>query len=237
MTSGPEGRAAELAVRLAALEERLAAACAAAGRERAEVTLVAVGKTWPASDIGALHAAGVRDFGENRDQEAAPKAAQLSALDGLRWHFVGGLQRNKTRSVARYAALVHTLDRVEVVDALAAGARRAGRAVPALVQVSLDGDPGRGGAVPADVPRVADRVAAADGLELAGVMAVAPLGADPLAAFERLATVAERVRADHPAARTVSAGMSGDLEAAIATGATLVRVGTALFGGRPPILG
>lgn len=237
MSAGPEARAAELAARLTALEHRLGAACAAAGRARSEVTLVAVSKTWPAADVAALHAAGVRDFGENRDQEAAAKSAQLAAVAGLRWHFVGGLQRNKARSVARYAALVHTLDRVEVVDALAAGAQRAGRRVPALVQVSLDGDPARGGAVPADVPAVAGRIAAADGLELAGVMAVAPLGEDPRAAFERLAAVADAVRAEHPAARTVSAGMSGDLEAAIATGATLVRVGTALFGGRPPILG
>jgi pyridoxal phosphate enzyme (YggS family) len=224
-------RAEELAEALAALEQRLTGACAAAGRQRADVALVAVTKTHPASDVLALRGLGVRDFGENRDQEASAKA---QAVPDVRWHFVGGLQTNKARSVATYADVVHSLDRPALVDALSTGAQRAGRVLDVLLQVSLDGDPDRGGAEPADVPGLADRAAAAAGLRLAGVMAVAPLDADPAAAFAELAGVAERLRADHPEATAISAGMTGDLEQAVAAGATHVRVGTALLGRRPP---
>ena len=226
-----------------AVRARIAAACADAGRDPAEVTLVAVSKTFPATDIRVAVALGINDLGENRDQEARVKAAELADLD-VRWHFVGRLQRNKAASVARYAAVVHSLDRPDLIDALARGADRAGRQVRALVQVSLDpvdlgagtGRPGRGGAAPADVPALADRIAAAASLRFGGVMAVAPLGADPVAAFAVLADVSARLRASHPSAATISAGMSADLEAAIACGATLVRVGTAVFGSRPPML-
>ena len=226
-----ETRAQELAGNLAALEQRLAAACAAAGRRRNEVVLVAVTKTHPAGDVEALRDLGVRDVGENRDQEAAAKAA---AVEGVRWHFVGAVQTNKARSVASYADVVHSVDRPALVDALDKGARRAERVLDVLLQVSLDGDPGRGGALSTDVPALADRAARAEALRLAGVMAVAPLGADPAAAFAELARVSQRLRADHPQAAAISAGMSGDLEQAIACGATHVRVGTALLGRRPP---
>lgn len=225
-------RAQELADNLARVECRIAAACAAARRDRDEVLLIAISKTWPAVDVAALRELGVRDFGENRDQEAAPKAA---AVPEVRWHFVGHLQTNKARSVASYADVVHSLDRRSLVDALAAGAQRAGRVVDVLVQVSLDGDPDRGGALPADVPALADAAAGSEGLRLAGVMAVAPLGADPVEAFGRLAAVAADLRARHPQATTISAGMSGDLEQAVAAGANALRVGTALFGHRPPV--
>ncbi|MCW2724364.1 MAG: alanine racemase domain protein, partial [Frankiales bacterium] len=179
-------RVRELAGNLAAVEERVAAACQAAGRAREEVLLVAVSKTWPAEDVAALRDLGIRDFGENRDQEAARKAAEV---DGVRWHFVGAVQTNKARSVASYAHVVHSVDRTALVDALAAGARRSGRTVEVLIQVSLDGDRARGGALPEDVRDLADAAAAADGLRLAGVMAVAPLATDPAAAFARLAAV------------------------------------------------
>lgn len=226
-------RAEQLADRLAEVEDRIARACAAAGRPRADVTLVAVTKTWPASDAAVLRDLGVRDLAENRDAEARAKAAEVT---GVRWHFVGAVQTNKARSVASYADVVHSVDRAALVTALGAGARRAGRTVEALVQVSLDGDPARGGALPADVLGLADAVAGADGLRLGGVMAVAPLGADPARAFALLAQVAADLRARHPDATTVSAGMTGDLEQAVAAGATHVRVGTALLGARPPVL-
>jgi pyridoxal phosphate enzyme (YggS family) len=226
-------RADELAANLAAVEERVLAACAAAGRARGEVTLIAISKTWPASDVALLRDLGVGDFGENRDGEAAAKAA---AVPDVRWHFVGAVQSNKARSVASYADVVHSVDRPSLVDALAAGARRSGRTVEALVQVSLDGAPGRGGAAVGDVPALAELVAAADGLHLAGVMAVAPLDADPAPAFAALAAVAAAVRGQHPEATTVSAGMSGDLEFAVAAGANALRVGTALFGHRGGLL-
>lgn len=234
MTDPADERRAELAANLADVEARIAAACAAAGRDRGEVTLIGITKTWPASDAALLRDLGVRDLGENRDQEAAPKAA---AVPGVRWHFVGRLQSNKAVSVTSYADVVHAVDRAGLVAALSKGATRAERTVTALVQVSLDGDPHRGGALPKDVPALADEVAAAPGLVLGGVMAVAPLGADPAAAFARLAAVAARLVGAHPAARTISAGMSEDLEAAVAAGATHVRVGTALLGRRTTLLG
>ena len=246
----PHDRAAELAANLAAVRSRVAAACAGAGRDPAEVTLVAVTKTFGVDDVRRLVDLGVTDLGENRDQEAAAKAASLAAALAavaappdrpqatVRWHFVGRLQRNKARSVASYAHLVHSVDRAELLDPLAAGARRAGRGrLGVLVQVSLDADPGRGGAVPADVPRLAAAVAERADLRLRGVMAVAPMGADPDAAFAGLVRVATAVRAAAPEATVVSAGMSGDLEAAIRHGATHVRVGTALLGSRPRLVG
>ncbi|MEV1059889.1 YggS family pyridoxal phosphate-dependent enzyme [Micromonospora chalcea] len=238
----PERRA-ELAAGLARVRARIADACAAAGRQRDAVTLVAVTKTYPASDVVALAALGVTDVGENRDQEAAPKAeAVADAGAAPRWHFIGQLQRNKARSVVRYADVVQSVDSVRLAAALdaAAGAVR-DRPLDVLVQVSIDGDPARGGALPgaADPQRgldpVAAAVAGADGLRLAGLMAVAPLGWEPDRAFARLAEVAAALRADHPGATVLSAGMSGDLESAIGHGATHVRVGSALLGMRPAL--
>jgi pyridoxal phosphate enzyme (YggS family) len=236
-----DARRAELADNLARVRERIDAACAAAGRSPAEIVLVGVTKTFPASDVALLAELGVRDIGENRDQEAAPKAARLAqdaalrpSIGLVRWHFIGALQTNKCRSVSRYASVVHSVDRPRLVAALATAASE--RAVPldCLVQVDLDDGAvaGRAGAPLATVAPLADAVAAAPGLRLAGVMAVAPLRADPWRAFARLADVAADVRADHPEASAISAGMSGDLEAAIANGATLLRVGAALLGSR-----
>lgn len=232
-------RGAQIAASLAAVRARTAAACQAAGRPADAVTLIAITKTFPATDIRILSSLGVRDVGENRDQEAAPKAAEVADLsDQLTWHFVGQLQTNKAASVARYADVIHSVDRPRLVTALGAAARKTGRPLRCLVQVSLDDEPGRGGAPPGQVLAVADAVASQAGLDLGGVMAVAPLAAEsapggPLAAFARLAEMAALVRAQHPEAVMISAGMSGDLEEAIAAGATHVRVGTALLGGRP----
>jgi pyridoxal phosphate enzyme (YggS family) len=226
-------RQEELAANLAGVGQRIARACAAAGRPHDDVTLVAVTKTWPVSDAVLLRDLGVTDLAENRDQEAREKAA---AVDHVRWHFVGTLQTNKARSVASYAHVVQSIDRAAVVTALSEGATRAGRSVEVLLQVSLDGDPGRGGALAEQLPALADQVASSVGLVLRGLMAVAPLGAEPAAAFGRLQELAADLVAVHPLAGLISAGMSGDLEAAIAAGATHVRVGTALLGHRPPAL-
>jgi PLP dependent protein len=228
-----EARRDEIAARLATVRARIAAACQAAGRASSEVTLIAVTKTHPVSDIRLLGELGVPDIGENRDQEAAPKAAECAAL-GLPviWHFVGQLQTNKAASVVSYAHVIHSVDRLRLVRALGTRAVAAGRTVTCLVQVSLDDDPARGGARGPEVTTVADAVAGQDGLVLGGVMAVAPLGADAGGAFRKLARVADDVRSAHPEAVMISAGMSDDLEQAIEAGATHVRVGTALLGGR-----
>ena len=223
----------ELATRLAAVRERIDAACEAAGRKPQEVTLIAVTKTFPASDVRLLNGLGVTDFGENRDAEAAPKAAQCADLD-LVWHFIGQLQTNKAASVARYASFVHSVDRLRLIHALGAAARQAERIIQCLIEVSLDGDPVRGGAPAGLVPGLAEALMAEAGLVLAGVMAIAPLGVPPADAFAGLRDSSAVVRAVRPAATVISAGMSGDLEPAIAAGATHVRIGTALLGDRRP---
>jgi PLP dependent protein len=229
-----EQRRGELAARLVAVRERIAKACLAAGRDPAEVTLVAVTKTFPASDVRLLSDLGVRDVGENRDQEAAPKAAECADLAPLlTWHFIGQLQTNKAASVVRYAGVVHSVDRLRLVRALGAAARKAGRSVTCLVEVSLDHGEGRGGVPEPEVLALAAAVAGEEGLALGGVMAMAPLGVPPAEAFAPLPRIAGAVRASYPEAVIVSAGMSGDFEDAIASGATHVRVGTALLGSRP----
>ncbi|GII22093.1 YggS family pyridoxal phosphate-dependent enzyme [Planosporangium mesophilum] len=243
MSTGADPRRDELAHRLSEVRGRIAAACADAGRDPGEVTLIAVTKTYPAGDVRRLVDLGVHDIGENKDQEAAPKAAELAAAEALvRWHFVGQLQRNKAKSVVGYADLVHSVDSVPLAAALdRAAARQRERPLDVLVQVSLDGDLDRGGAASgADVPerdldRVVAAVAGSGSLRLRGVMTVAPLSWDPPSAYERLAEVAHALRGEHPAATVVSAGMSADLEAAIAAGATHVRIGSALLGKRPPL--
>jgi PLP dependent protein len=237
-----QDRQAELAANLAGLRARIEAACQAAGRDPAEITLVAVTKTFPAADVALLAGLGIADIGENRDAEAAPKAAECAALGlSLRWHFVGQLQVNKAASVVSYADMIHSVDRVRLVEALGRRATAAGRQVSCLVQVNLDqsrpdgkdaGQAGRGGAAPAEVAALADAIQGEAGLLLAGVMAVAPLGAEPGPAFSRLREVSARVTDSHPQATVISAGMSADLADAIAEGATHVRIGTALLGGR-----
>ncbi|MFG2024395.1 YggS family pyridoxal phosphate-dependent enzyme [Streptomyces sp. NPDC048825] len=233
-------RKAQLARNLAQVEERITAACVAAGRKREEVTLIVVTKTYPASDVRILSELGVRHVAENRDQDAAPKAAECSNLP-LTWHFVGQLQTNKVRSVVGYAGIVQSIDRSRLVTALSKEAVRAGREVGCLIQVALDADESgrgvRGGVGPDGVEELGELVAKAPGLRLDGLMTVAPLtgpyAGREQAAFERLMDLSTDLRRAHPAANMVSAGMSSDLEQAVAAGATHVRVGTAVLGVRP----
>jgi pyridoxal phosphate enzyme (YggS family) len=238
-----ERRRSELVGALGAVRNRIAAACAAAGRDPHEVTLIAVTKTYPAADVLTLVRLGVRDVGESRDQEAAAKVAEVAgqlAPEGVvapRWHFVGRVQSRKCRSIASYAAAVHSVDRAVVAERLAAAVRDTGREpLDVFVQLSLDGDPDRGGVVAAGLPALADAVAAAPELRLRGLMAVAPLGEDPDPAFERLRAESGRLTALHPDATAISAGMSSDLDAALRHGATHVRIGSALLGRREPII-
>ena len=236
-----EERADELARRLAALRERIATACDAAGRHPDEVTLLAVTKTVPASDVALLLDLGLTGFGENRVQEAAGKVtevAQLRPHAAPRWHLVGGLQRNKARACVRWADLVESVDSIRLADALDAAVRRdqdaGGRRgpLPVLVQYSVDGDPARGGVPSAGLAGLAEHVATRPGLVLTGLMSVAPLGVDPEPAFADIAVAAARLRADHPEASVLSAGMTADLDIAIRHGSNEVRVGTALVGER-----
>jgi pyridoxal phosphate enzyme (YggS family) len=228
-----ESRRSELAARLAEVTARIDKACATAGRDVAEVTLIAVTKTYPADDVRLLRELGVRDFGENRDQEGKVKAAQSVPLD-IAWHFIGQLQTRKAGSVAQYADFVHSIDRIRLVTHLGAAAGAAGRQVTCLVQVSVDGDPGRGGVPASGVAAVAEAIEAEPSLMLGGVMAVAPMGMDPAQAFAALRQSAAAVRAIRAEAGIISAGMSSDLEEAVAAGATHLRIGTALLGDRKP---
>ncbi|MEV0223578.1 YggS family pyridoxal phosphate-dependent enzyme [Streptomyces sp. NPDC050704] len=233
-------RKAQLAGNLAQVEERIAAACTAAGRKREEVTLIVVTKTYPADDVWILSELGVRHVAENRDQDAAPKAAACSELP-LSWHFVGQLQTNKVRSVVGYADVVQSVDRARLVSALSKEAVRVEREVSCLIQVALDADEGgrgeRGGVGADGIAELGELVASAPGLRLGGLMTVAPLtgpyAGRQQAAFERLMDLSTDLRRAHPAANMVSAGMSADLEQAVAAGATHVRVGTAVLGVRP----
>ncbi|MDG9709951.1 YggS family pyridoxal phosphate-dependent enzyme [Streptomyces sp. DH10] len=230
----------ELATNLAKVERRIADACAAAGRGREEVTLIVVTKTYPATDVRILSELGVRHVAENRDQDAAPKAVACADLP-LTWHFIGQLQTNKVRSVAGYADFVQSVDRSKLVTALSKEAVRSGRELGCLIQVALDAGESargeRGGVAPAGIEELAALVAEAPGLRLGGLMTVAPLTGEyagrEQAAFGRLMDLSTDLRRSHPAATMVSAGMSADLEQAVAAGATHVRVGSAVLGVRP----
>jgi PLP dependent protein len=226
----------EIAAGLDAVRRRIADAATAAGQSADEVTLVAVTKFFPAGDVRILAELGVTDVGENRHPEAGDKCAECQGL-GLRWHFIGALQSNKAAVVGSYADVVESVDRPKLVGALNRGAHARSHPVDVLLQVSLDppGHEGRAGADPADLPALADAVEAAGMLRLRGLMAVAPLGEDPAAAFARLAEIRAGFLAGHPEATWLSAGMSHDLEAAIGAGATHVRVGSAILGERPRI--
>jgi len=216
------------------LAERLAtvdAAIAAAARDAGTVppTRIVVTKFHPAALVRELAELGVRDVGENRHQEAAAKATEV-ADPRLSWHFVGQLQSNKAKAVRTYAATVHSVDRESLVGALASDD---GRELGVFLEIGLSDEPGRGGVDPAAADMLAERVLAAPGLRLLGVMGVAPLGVEPRPAFARLREVSERVRALDPTAAAISAGMSGDFREAILEGATHLRIGTAITGKRP----
>lgn len=234
-------RTDQLRQRLETVRRRISQAAAAADRRDDPPRLIVVSKFHPAEDVRRLAGLGVTDFGENRDQEASEKAALLQELD-LRWHFVGQLQSKKAKTVVRYAHAVHSVDRPQLVTALekamAAEQETSGRgSLDCFIQVSLDDDAGahRGGAAPADVPLLAEQLEGAGGLRLAGIMAVAPLGADPDRAFQKLAAISARLRSEYPGATGISAGMSQDLEAAVRYGATHLRIGSDILGSRPAV--
>ncbi|MGA8546711.1 MAG: YggS family pyridoxal phosphate-dependent enzyme [Mycobacterium sp.] len=246
LTSRPE-RESELADALTALRSRLTAAAEVAGRKVDEIQLLPITKFFPATDVAILSSLGCAAFGESREQEAAAKAGEVARLLGDStphpyWHMVGQIQRNKARSLANWAHTAHSISTTRVVRALdraVAAVRSEGRRDNPLrvyVQISLDGDVSRGGvdvSDPGGVDDICAQVAAAESLELVGLMGIPPLDWDPDTAFARLESEHQRVRQAHPNAVGLSAGMSNDLETAVKHGSTCVRVGTALLGRRP----
>lgn len=239
LEQGSLDRQAEIEANLAEVRARVQSACRAVGRDPGEVRLVVVTKTFPASDVAILVDLGCTDVAENRDQEAGPKRAAVESESptAMRWHMIGQLQRNKARSVATWADIVESVDRTSLASALSTAAVALGRSIDVMIQVCLDRDPapGRGGIPPAQALELANLCQSLPSLDLVGVMGVAPYPGDPDEAFGRLAEVHARIREAHPSATELSAGMSGDLESAIAHGATQVRIGGAVLGKRPPL--
>jgi len=226
----------DISAALIQVRGRIDAAVRAAGRSD-EVQLIVVTKTFPASDVLVLAELGVSHVAENRDQEARAKQAEVGGGHGLRWHMIGQLQRNKAASVGRWADVVESVDRAELIAPLSRAADEHDRRLDVLIQVALDPvfRPERGGADPAGVLALADQFAGHPALTLRGVMGVAPWPGDVDDAFERLRVVSQQLQTHHPAATIVSAGMSGDLEQAIAHGATQVRIGGAILGTRAAV--
>ncbi|MFD5215209.1 YggS family pyridoxal phosphate-dependent enzyme [Microbacterium sp. NPDC058345] len=220
-----------LAARLSAIDERIADAARLAGREPGEITRIVVTKFHPAQLVRDLHALGVTDIGENRQQELTAKRAELHDVP-LRWHFIGQAQTNKAAAIRRASDVVHSIDRVKLADALHRAAVD-DHALDVLVQVNLTEDPGRGGSTLSDAEALAEHVLGLDSLRLRGVMAVAPLDEEPASAFARLRAVADRIRQLAPEADWISAGMTGDFVEAVQAGATHLRIGSAITGPRP----
>lgn len=220
-----------LAERYALVTQRIHSRLTELGRDAAEVTLVVISKNHSAELVSELAALGQRHFGENRDQEAAPKAAEVADL-GLTWHFVGQLQTNKVKSVLNYAAVVHSLDRESLLAELAKQTERTERDLDVFIQLNLTDDPGRGGIQYGDLESFAERVRSSSRLRLRGVMGVAALDRDPRLDFEAIWKASQRLQTIEPGASAISAGMSHDFEQALEFGATHLRIGTAITGNR-----
>ncbi len=225
------GRREEIGMRLEALRAEIATSARAAGRQPEEITLVVVTKTFPASDVEHLAALGVLDVGENREQEGSTKASEV--LAPINWHFIGQLQRKKVKSVLEWASVIHSVDRLELAEEIVKRAVGREQVLRVLVQVSLDGAQGRAGARPSELSEIASLLATSPMVDLAGLMAVAPLDEDPRTAFQHLQEIRAVFIREFPEALWCSAGMSGDFAAAIEFGATHVRVGSSILGSRP----
>lgn len=232
-TGNPADPPAEgVAARLETVRRRIAAAAEGAGRSASSVTLVAVSKGFDIELVRAARRAGQADFGESRAQELRRKAREGGL--GIRWHFVGRLQRNKVKDVVGRASLVHSVDRLEVAEAIAERARHEGRLQRVLVQVNPRSDPAKAGCDPDDAVALVAKVRALPWIACEGLMAMPPMGADPRPTFAELRALRDRVRSRFPEVQHLSMGMSEDFEIAIEEGATIVRVGEAVFGPRPP---
>jgi len=229
-------RLSEIQRNLEVIQSRIKNACSAAGRNVSEITLIAVTKTYPASDVDLLKQLGIENVGENRDQEASSKKSEVK--NQFKWHFIGQLQSNKAKSVVNYADLIHSVDRWSLAKEIQKSAQGINKVQPVLIQVDLDQsgpDPPRGGIWPAELRELAQLINQASHLELKGLMSVAPLGEKPELAFARLKEIRVDFLKENPGAQILSAGMSDDLESAILHGATHLRIGSALLGERPKI--
>lgn len=229
-------RLAEIKTNYEQIQERINKACQEAKREISEISLIAVTKTYPVEDIELLHDLGIQNVGENKDQDAAIKHSQVK--NKFIWHFIGQLQSNKAKSVVNYADLIHSVDRVSLVKEIQKCAEKIGKKQDILIQVDLDQrgpDPSRGGIWPAELLDLADKIANSSNLNLKGLMSVAPVDDRAVDAFSRLFQIRSDFLKFHPEATVLSAGMSEDLEEAILSGATHLRIGSALLGQRPKI--
>ena len=223
--------------RLVEVEDRIAAAASESGRDRSEIELIVVTKNHPAQLVVDLLKLGMQAFGENRDQEARPKAEAVAEMVGpdafdYRWHFIGQLQSNKVRSALSYASVIHSLDRQSLLDAIIRGASERIEPLDVFIQLNLTDDPGRGGIEPKNLEAFAQNVLSAPNLNLLGVMGVAALDRAPEVDFETIRQASEKLRNMAPQAKFISAGMSEDFDIAIAFGATHLRVGSAITGKR-----
>jgi len=225
----------ELAQRYNQIVEQVASAAAASGKSASDITLVVVTKNHPPQLVFDLLALGARDFGENRDQEASPKAKEVleSSSEAMRWHFIGQLQTNKVRSVLEYADLIHSLDRESLLVELQKRTLDRPKPLGVFIQVNLTEDPARGGVRVNDLDAFATKVLGSEGLRLEGLMGVGGLDKDPAVEFERLAGLSAKLQSLAPEAKGLSMGMSSDFEVAIGYGATHLRIGTAITGKRP----
>jgi pyridoxal phosphate enzyme (YggS family) len=225
----------ELAQRYNQIVEQVASAAAASGKSASDITLVVVTKNHPPQLVFDLLALGARDFGENRDQEASPKAKEVleSSSEAMRWHFIGQLQTNKVRSVLEYADLIHSLDRESLLVELQKRTLDRPKPLGVFIQVNLTEDPARGGVRVNDLDAFATKVLGSEGLRLEGLMGVGGLDKEPAVEFERLAGLSAKLQSLAPEAKGLSMGMSSDFEVAIGYGATHLRIGTAITGKRP----
>ncbi len=226
-------RRLELQTNLQEVEREISDACIAANRNRSDVTLIAVTKTWPASDVDLLAGLGITDVGENRDQEAKPKHEEVLAKN-LTWHAIGQLQTNKAKSVAAWADVVHSVDRTDLVTALTKAVTGRERPLSVLIQANLDANPteNRGGALPNELLNLAELISQSNGLHLQGIMGVAPLAGNDDLAFSKLQEFANEIQNSFPEANWISAGMSGDFATALKYGATHLRIGSSILGNR-----
>ena len=222
----------QIHLNLELVKEKISAAAQAAGRAPSEITLIAVTKTFPVSDLEILHELGVRNFGENRDQEAAPKVGVLPA--DITWHFQGGIQSNKLKSISNWASVIHSVDKFKYAQMISQFS--VGKTKEIFIQVSLDSLPqSREGVDPADLMQLAEQIMSLPNLQVKGLMAVAPLDQPTEQAFVRLQQIQQKFIQLYPAASSLSSGMSGDYELAISLGATHVRIGSSILGNRSPI--